>query len=187
VADQNNDRIVRFLLGPDGAPAFAGQFGATGSGDGQFRKPQGVAVDPEGSHDVFVADDQNHRVQRFSDTGVYESQVGTEGSGNAQFKNPYDVGVDHGDQLYVADNQNHRVQRLQASTFAFRGAFGGFGSTAPEQMANVRSLSGLAATAAGGVYVGDTSNDRVDEFASDDHFVRTWGASGRAPGNFTLP
>lgn len=186
VADQNNDRVERFVLGADGAPVFAGQFGSSGTGDGQLRKPQGVAVDPEGAHDVFVADDQNHRVQRFSAAGVYEAQVGGFGSGDGQFKNPYDVGVDQGDQLYVADNQNHRVQRFKASTFAFLGAFGGFG-TADPQMANVRSLSGIAASPSGGVYVGDTSNDRIDEFASDDHFVRTWGASGRSPGNFTLP
>ncbi len=186
VADQNNDRIERFVLGADGAPAFAGQFGSSGSGDGQLSKPQGVAVDPGGAHDVFVADDDNHRVQRFSAAGLYEAQVGSFGSGDAQFKNPYDVGVDHDDQLYVADNQNHRVQRFQASTFAFRGGFGGFG-TADGQMANVRALSGIAASPSGGVYVGDTSNDRVDEFASDDHFVRTWGASGRSAGNFTLP
>jgi sugar lactone lactonase YvrE len=54
-------------------------------------------------------------------------------------------------------------------------------------MANVRSLAALAATTAGGVFVGDTSSDAIDEFAAGGAFVRTWGRSGRAAGRFTLP
>jgi LVIVD repeat len=62
VADQNNNRVQRYTLGADGAPALAASFGAPGTGNGQFNLPQGIAVDPEGDHDVFVADDRNHRV-----------------------------------------------------------------------------------------------------------------------------
>src|SRR3954452_2985119 len=186
IADQNNDRVQRFALGADGAPAFASAFGAPGTGDGQFDLPQGIAVDPEGDHDVFVADDRNHRVQRFNAGGTFEAAVGSFGSAAGQFRNPYDVSVNHGDLLFVADNQNHRVQEFQASTFAWRASFGGFG-TAPEQMANVRSLGALAATASGGLLVGDTSSDAIDEFAGGGAFVRTWGRSGRAAGQFTLP
>jgi DNA-binding beta-propeller fold protein YncE len=51
----------------------------------------------------------------------------------------------------------------------------------------VRSLAALAATASGGVFVGDTSSDAIDEFAVGGSFVRTWGRSGRTPGRFTLP
>ena len=186
VADQNNNRVQRYTLGADGAPALAASFGAPGTAEGQFNLPQGIAVDPEGDHDVFVADDRNHRVQRFSAAGAFEDSVGSFGSGVAQFQNPYDVSVNHGDVLFVADNQNHRVQEFQASTLAWRTSYGGFGA-APEQMANVRSLAALAATTAGGVFVGDTSSDAIDEFAAGGAFVRTWGRSGRAAGRFTLP
>lgn len=50
-----------------------------------------------------------------------------------------------------------------------------------------RSLATLAANDSGGVYVGDTSNDRIDEFNAAGGLIRSWGASGRAPGQFTLP
>ena len=186
VADQNNDRVQRYTLGADGAPSLAASFGAPGAGNGQFNLPQGVAVDPAGDHDVFVADDRDRRVQRFSAGGAFEAAAGSFGSAAGQFQNPYDVSVNHGDVLFVADNQNHRVQEFQASTFAWRASYGGLG-TAPEQMANVRSLAALAATSAGGVFVGDTSSDAIDEFAAGGRFVRTWGRSGRAAGRFTLP
>jgi DNA-binding beta-propeller fold protein YncE len=117
---------------------------------------------------------------------VFEAAAGSFGSGAGQFENPYDVSVSHGDVLFVADNQNHRVQEFQASTFTWRASYGGFGA-APEQMANVRSLAALAATTAGGVFVGDTSSDAIDEFAAGGSFVRTWGRSGRVAGRFTLP
>ncbi len=38
-------------------------FGTTGSGDGQFHNPQGIAVDSNGN--IYVADRGNHRIQIF--------------------------------------------------------------------------------------------------------------------------
>jgi tripartite motif-containing protein 71 len=186
VADQDNNRIERFHLGDDGAPDGEPLiFGSAGSGPGQFNLPTGIAVDPEGDHDVFVADDRNHRVQRFSADGIFEQATGSFGTGPGQFRFPYDVSVDHFDRLFVADN-NHRVQRFQASTLAFQDLWGSFGNL-PEQMGFPRSLAALAATDDGGVYVGDTSNDEIDEWTAAGDFRRTWGASGRAAGNFTIP
>jgi tripartite motif-containing protein 71 len=50
VADTGNDRILK--LSPDGA--LLAEWGAQGSGEGQFRSPRGVAADPFG--DIYVAD-----------------------------------------------------------------------------------------------------------------------------------
>jgi DNA-binding beta-propeller fold protein YncE len=43
--------------------SFLGKWGSQGTGDGQFDLPAGVAVD--GSGNVFVADSDNHRIQKF--------------------------------------------------------------------------------------------------------------------------
>ena len=58
-----------------GAPAqaktvhvFAGSFGAEGTGPGQFKDPRGVAVN-DTTHDVYVVDSLNNRVQEFNATG----------------------------------------------------------------------------------------------------------------------
>ena len=43
---------------------FGSTWGTEGSGDGQFTEPIGVAVASDGS--VYVADTDNHRIQKFS-------------------------------------------------------------------------------------------------------------------------
>ena len=48
------------------------QWGSTGSGDGQFAFPRGVAV--SGAGQVYVTDYFNHRIQRFSADGTFETR-----------------------------------------------------------------------------------------------------------------
>jgi YYY domain-containing protein len=46
---------------------------------------------------------------------------------------------------------------------------------------------GLAINTAGDVFVCDFGNNRIQEFASDLHFVRAWGTRGDLPGQFNQP
>src|SRR5438128_1047493 len=50
-------------------PVYLTQWGTEGSGDCQFSGPYGVATDAAGN--VYVADRGNHRIQKFTGTGVY--------------------------------------------------------------------------------------------------------------------
>jgi len=43
---------------------FIAKWGSSGSEDGQFKGPIGIAVDPSGEF-VYVAEQANHRVQKF--------------------------------------------------------------------------------------------------------------------------
>ncbi|HEY6889316.1 MAG TPA: NHL repeat-containing protein, partial [Solirubrobacter sp.] len=188
VGDQDNDRVQRFHLGTDGRPdAPPVVFGSQGTQPGQFDIVAGLAVDPARDHAVFVADDRNNRVQRFSAAGVFEATVGTRGSGPGQFINPYDAGVDLAGRLFVADNQNHRVVRLDAGTLAFARSFGGSG-LGPGKLNNVRGIAvAPGADAAGGVFATNTSLNQVSEFGVDGAYVRSWGRDGRGPGAFMQP
>ncbi len=109
VTDTLNGRVQKFTA----TGAYVGQFGGSGSGDGQLSLPRGVAVDPV-SGDVYVGDTNNNRVQRFDSTGVYQSQIGTPGggSGDGDFLDPPQVAVDSTGRLYVLDSGNARVQRF---------------------------------------------------------------------------
>jgi DNA-binding beta-propeller fold protein YncE len=60
VAEDGNNRIQKF----DSNGVFITKWGSYGSGDGQFYHPQGVSVDSAGN--VYVADTDNHRIQKFS-------------------------------------------------------------------------------------------------------------------------
>ncbi|ELR15755.1 NHL repeatcontaining protein [Acanthamoeba castellanii str. Neff] len=89
VADRDNHRV--HVWQADGS--FLRTFGSRGRGHGQFRRPEGVAVDVAGN--VIVADYGNHRVQVWRATGrSFLRTLGSLGGGPAQFKDPRGVAVD---------------------------------------------------------------------------------------------
>ncbi len=89
--------------------SYLGKWGSHGTGKGQFKFPNGVAVDGEGR--VFVADTENHRIQYFTSSGSFLGSWGSFGSGDNQFNNPKDVAISvDGRRVYVTDSLNHRIQ-----------------------------------------------------------------------------
>ena len=60
-----NARVVEF----DAGGTFVREWGEPGKGQGQFRLPHGIAIGPDAN--VYVADRENGRVQRFSPEGKY--------------------------------------------------------------------------------------------------------------------
>src|SRR5689334_15471389 len=94
-------------------PAYLTQWGTYGSGDGQFNGPYGVATDAFGN--VYVVDQNNNRIQKFTSTGTYLAQWGTFGSGNGQFAIPAGIATDAAGNVYVADRDNFRIQKFTGS------------------------------------------------------------------------
>lgn len=183
VADQNNHRVQRFTLDNTGTPMGTPiTFGSFGSGDGELDHPQGLGVDATA---VYVADDRNHRVVKFTHAGTFIDAAGTEGTGEGEFRFPYDAGVDELGNVFVADNNNHRVQSLSA-TLAFQRLWGSLG-TGIGQFGYPRSLAAVKGDSAGGVVVGDTSNNRVQSFKPDGTSTGVFGTNARGPGLFMLP
>jgi hypothetical protein len=86
------------------------QWGSEGSGDGQFRWLEGIAVD--GSGDVYVADRANDRVQKFAADGSFLTKWGSYGSEDGQFDWPRGIAVDGSGNVYVADSGNNRIQKF---------------------------------------------------------------------------
>ena len=60
-----NARVLEF----DAAGTFVREWGEPGKGPGQFRLPHGIAIGADGN--VYVADRENGRVQRFTPDGRY--------------------------------------------------------------------------------------------------------------------
>lgn len=82
------------------------KFGSSGSGDGQFHGPQGVAFGEDES--IYAVDSGNHRVQKFSITGSFLFSFGKKGNYEGEFYNPTDVAV-RGGLVYVSDTGNGRI------------------------------------------------------------------------------
>jgi hypothetical protein len=152
VGDSGNDRVDEFSETGE----YIGSFGSEGSGEGQFKAPDGIAFSGEYA---YVVDSGNDRVQKFSLSGAYIAQFGSKGTSNGQFETPYGIATESvsGD-LYVADQANNRLQEFSpAGTFIV--AYGKKGEGSGE----FSSPAGMAVNAAGDVYVADTGNNRVQE------------------------
>jgi len=90
-------------------PAFSPKFGTTGSELGQLQGPYDVAARPSGS--VLVVDQENNRIQQFTQDGKLLGHFGELGSGSGQLNEPFSIATGKGGGIYVADAGNNRIER----------------------------------------------------------------------------
>lgn len=81
--------------------------GTYGIAPGQFNMPMGLTTNSR--DEIFVADRQNHRVQKLSPDGKFVQGYGGYGNRAGSLSHPEAVAVS-GDRLFVVDTGNHRVQ-----------------------------------------------------------------------------
>ena len=105
VSDLKNDRVQVFDL--NGKFLFG--WGKTGSGQGEFKAPAGLAIDK--NDNIYIAEIGNNRVQVFDKKGNFITMWGTKGAGDGQFGNAHGIFVDKDSGwVYVADTANNRIQ-----------------------------------------------------------------------------
>ena len=180
---------------------FSLAFGSAGTGAGQVSLAggSGVAVNAV-THDAYVADTRNSRVDQFSSSGVFirawgwgvadglptfEScvltcQQGIAGTGAGQLSAPTFIAVDNssgpsaGD-VYVGDAASNTVLKFSASG-AYISTNDGSSAAAPVA-GPFGSLGGVTVDGSGDLWAYDT-NGNMFEFAQDGSFVTDWN-SGR--------
>jgi DNA-binding beta-propeller fold protein YncE len=180
VADSRNNRIQHFagegtLLNTWGTFADQSQGNAAG---GTFYEPWDVAVGPDGS--VYVSDTWNHRVQKFTADGRFQTMWGYFGQGEAPeaFWGPRGLAVDQQGRVYVMDTGNKRVVIFDADG-GFISQFG----TAGFERGQFNEPVGIALDNEGNAYITDTWNQRVQVLApsQDGLFfvpLRAWDITG---------
>jgi YYY domain-containing protein len=141
---------------------------------GEFRQPRGAAVDSQGN--VYIADFDNHRIQKLDPQLNPLIAWGESGNLPGQFKQPCEVDVDERDTVYVADTWNGRVQ-----------VFDSGGQYLREWGSGLFGPRGIAVSASGKVYLVDTGNHRVLRFDTEGKQEASWGGPGSKPGQFSEP
>lgn len=164
------------------APTYQSAFGSLGSGNGQLSRPADVAIDSAGN--IWVADKNNNRIQKFNAKGEYLAKFGSVGSGIGQFNSPASIAIDPKGNILVADKGNGRVQKFNSAGVVV-GFFGSKG-TANGQFA-AGGPEGIAVDAKGNIWVSDTYGGRVQKFTEAGFFVKSVGTKGSAPGQFGEP
>jgi sugar lactone lactonase YvrE len=125
VTDEENNRIRK--ISPAGEVSFLAGSGETcpnsgGFSDGtgkaaSFNEPNGVAID--GSGNVYVADQGNHRIRKISPSGMVTTLAGSGIRGNtngigtsASFHKPTGIALDGAGNVYVAESENQAIRKL---------------------------------------------------------------------------
>jgi len=202
VTDTWNSRIRKVSPKGDVSTVAGDSYGGLRDGPknrAQFGGLSGIALDAAGN--LYVADTGNHRIRKVSPKGDVSTLAGSgatgmdegggfaDGPGNrAQFKRPAGMALDAAGNLYVADIDNHCIRKVSpkgdVSTFAggIPPALGG-GDFADGMgsRARLRYPSGMAADAAGNLYVADRWNHRIRKVSPLGE-VSTVAGSGEAEG-----
>lgn len=199
VGDRYNDRVHKYDTsgnfigwwgGCDNANHYSsghwhdpgsGHIPQTGSDNGQFYRPGGLANDS--SDNIYVTDAENNRIQKFTSNGTYLLQWGgVHGTGDGEFKWPYGVCVDSSGYVYVADTYNHRIQKF-TSDGTFLDKWGQLGSG----NGDLNFPHRIQVDSADSLFVVEFFNYRVQVFSTSGDYITKWGSYGSGDGQFWDP
>lgn len=155
-------------------------FGTEGAGNGQFKHPADVALDP--SESVWVVDQANNRIEKLNVKGQFLAAYGSLGSGNGQLSGPSGIEADEKGNLWVADTGNNRIEKF-GSKGEYLTKFGSAGSGNGQ----LSSPKGVAIAPNGNVWVADTGNNRIEEFGASGTYIGAFGAKGSGNLQFSEP
>jgi hypothetical protein len=184
ITDTGNSRVVRvdpssniLTVVAGGGFGCAGQTNSVGDGcpanSAILISPTDVEVD--GAGNIYIADQQGHRVRRVNaSTGLMETLAGTGSPGfsgdsgpatSAQLSLPTGLALDPTTgAVYVTDENNQRVRKIEGgviTTFAGTGATGSGGDGGPASGASFNLPTGIARSASGVFFISEQGGHRV--------------------------
>lgn len=158
------------------------------SGNPVFRTPNGIAVDSAGN--IYVIDNNNYTVWKFSPSGNVITYWGSEGSGKGQFEKLESIAIDDQNFIYITDNMNNRVQKFSSDgVYISHGDFladNGTGYSPPTESSRNTShwICGIAVGADGNLYIVDKGHNSIYKTTPDGKILAKWGSQGYGDGQF---
>ncbi|AMV36246.1 hypothetical protein [Planctomyces sp. SH-PL62] len=163
---------------PPGEPRLLTTWGERGEGPGQFHSPIHVAINAR--DEVYVADLNNSRIQKFTADGAYLGG----------FDLPLDspprkscivggLALDDRGLIYVSFMNQHRIAVYDDAGAVVRE----WGRRGPGD-GEFHQPGGMVLRRDGTLYVADQCNHRIQKFTIDGRFLGEWGGHGSEPGRF---
>lgn len=196
--EKKPDRVSVYR--PDGR--FVREWGKTGTGDGEFDYPGGIAISRDGR--VYVADQTNRRVQVFDSQGKFLLKWGEYGTKEGQFGGkvtpksrvggPQFLAFDSEGYLYTTEGSMNRVQKFTADgKFVFSwtkdqtGPGGLAGSFLHNHGGSIHGPVGICVDSADRLWI-SAVNGRIQQFTRDGKYLQGIGdEQGDEPGQFVAP
>ena len=191
---------------PDRISVYSGagkklhEWGKTGTGDGEFNYPGGMAIGPNGR--LYVADQTNHRIQVLDLEGRFLTSWGKHGTkpgefgGNSNVKSraggPNFIALDQEGNVYTTEAMDGRVQKFTPDG-GFLTAFGDLkdqpGSFGREFKPNptMHGPVGICCDRHDRLWIASVGG-RIQQFTNDGRSLRGFGEDqGTEPGQFLAP
>jgi tripartite motif-containing protein 71 len=152
---------------------FITQWGALGSGEGQFDLPTGIVVDRDGN--VYVDDFRNRRIQKFDSNGKFLLEWAPDPAGS-----PGSIAVDQNGNVFVSlfEGEDHRIQKFDSNGKLLLT----WGDTGSGDGQFAGQIEDIAIDQDGNLYVTDSHNHRIQKFDSNGNFLAKFGGGRRQEG-----
>jgi len=145
---------------------FVTKWGSKGFGDGQFRRPEGIAVDSKGN--VYVSDTLKNNIQKFDSSGNFITKWGSHGEKDGEIAGPRRVAVDLNDNVYVPSIGNDNIEVFDSEgNFITEWGSGGAGE------GRLKDPLDIAIEPDGNILIKDDTQ-YIKRFTPDGDFISKW-------------
>ena len=177
IADrQLGDLLVGATSSSAGLYSYAKKWGTQGTAPGQFRLAFDIATDTKG--DVYVADYNNHRIQKFDKEGALQGAWGEYGFLDENLIYPSGIAIDSERNVYVAQHTSHSIKKFDMNG-NFLMTMGGY--------PDLYYPFDVAVDAELNIYVVELQNHQIKVLDKTGKLLRTMGRYGSGNGQFKYP
>ena len=161
-----------------------GQYLRSFGADQDFANEHGLRIDRYDN--VWVTDNGNHRVMKFTNDGELLMTLGIKGYTGVTdetFSRPADIAFGQNDELYVADGYgNSRVVKYDS-----QGNFVKTWGTPGSALGEFDLVHSIAVDSEGRIYASDRENNRIQIFDADGNLLKMWTHLGARQDIFITP
>ena len=147
--------------------------GQEGRKEGKFNDPHGVGLY---NYQVYVSDNDNHRIQVFDLDLNFIRSIGSPGEGRGELDSPLNTKFDSIGNMYIAEYGNEVLD----SSGHFIRVFG-------QERERGLSRPSIVLSSDQYVHVSDMGQDRIVVYTSSGQFVTSFGVCGQKEGQLSWP